>query len=150
MIANPPAIPAALDRYLSTCPDDDSSGLSHYIDRGSKLVTSAAIEALCELRQPLHEKVESLAASGYLRHRLELLKIYFEEACHDGHAGAPAHREAAFALLYFLKGCDRVPDSVPEVGLLDDAMIVQTVLQRHSIMLRAHWLRHHRAWPAEF
>ena len=149
MIANPIAIPATLDRYLSTCSDDDIAGVSHYIDRGSDLVTPAAIQALRGLREPLQAKVEALAEPGYLRHRIELLMIYFEEACREGHAGIPAHRDAAFALLYFLKGCDRVPDSVPEVGLLDDAMIIQTVLQRHSIRFRAHWQRHHRAWPAE-
>ena len=75
--------------------------------------------------------------------------IYFEDACRDGQAGIPAHRDAAFALLYFLKGFDRVPDSVPEVGLLDDALIIQTVVQRHMARLRAHWRRHHRTWPAE-
>lgn len=65
----------------------------------------------------------------------------------DGTNGTPAHREAAFALLYFLKGFDRVPDTLPEIGLLDDAMIVQIVLQRHAATLRA--LRRRRAWPAE-
>ncbi len=149
MIANPIAIPTTLDRYLSTSSDDDIAGLSHYIDRGSELVTPAAIEALRGLRQPLRAKVEALAEPGHLRHRIELLMIYVEDAYRDGHTGIPAHRDAAFALLYFLKGSDRVPDSTPEVGLLDDAMIIQTVLQRHSTGLRAHWLRHHRAWPAE-
>ena len=149
MIANPSAIPATLDWYLSTCSDDDIPGLSHYIDRGSELVTPAAIEALRSLRQPLQAKVEALAEPGYLRHRIQLLLIYFEEACRDGHAGTPAHCDAAFALLYFLKGFDRVPDFVPEVGLLDDALIIQAVVQRHWTTLREHWLRHHRTWPAE-
>lgn len=149
MIANPIAIPATLDRYLSTHSDDDIAGLSHYIDRGSELVTPAAITALRGLRQPLQAKVEAQVEPGYLRHRIELLTTYFEKACRDGHAGVPAHRDATFALLYFLKGFDRVPDFVPEVGLLDDALIIQTVVQRHWATLRAHWLRHHRTWPAE-
>lgn len=148
-IANPAAIPHKLDRYLSTYSVDDVAGVSHYLDGGSELVTPAAIESLRGLREALQAKVESLAEPGYLRHRIELLMIYFEEACCDGSADAAAHRDAAFALLYFLKSFDRVPDSVPEVGLLDDAMIVQTVLQRHSTSLRAHWLRHSRTWPAE-
>ena len=80
---------------------------------------------------------------------LELLVTYCEEVPRDGAVGTPAHRESVFALLYFLKGFDRIPDTVPEIGLLDDAMIVQIVLQRHAATLRAHWLRHRRAWPAE-
>ena len=148
MIAIAVSIPTPLDRYLSHS-DPELVGISIYIDRGAELVTPAAIEALRTLRQPMQAKVEALVEPGYLRHRIELLMTYFEEACRDGHADSPAHRDTAFALLYFLKGFDRIPDSVPEVGLLDDAIIIQTVLQRHSIRLRAHWLRHHRAWPAE-
>lgn len=142
------SIPTPLDRYLSHS-DPELIGISVYIDRGAELVTPAAIEALRGLRQPLQAKIEALVEPGYLRNRIELLMTYFEDVCRDGLAGIPAHRDAAFALVYFLKGFDRVPDSVPEVGLLDDALIIQTVVQRHSARLRAHWLRHHRPWPAE-
>jgi hypothetical protein len=55
--------------------------------------------------------------------------------------------EAAFALLFFQCATDLIPDSIPNVGLLDDAMIVSIALRRqeyafkrssHSYMLR--WL----------
>ena len=62
---------------------------------------------------------------------------------------SPAIRESAFALLYFLKGFDRIPDSVPEIGLLDDALVVQVVFQRHEAALRAHWLRRRRPWQPD-
>ena len=150
MSAKSNSIPDALDRHLSANSRDDIPGVAAYVDRGAALVTPEAIAALQRLRKPLHRKIDALKESGHLRHRLELLATYFEEACSDGHKGTPAHCDVAFALLYFLKGFDRIPDSIPEVGLLDDAMIVQIVLQRHATTLRGHWLRRRRTWPAEF
>jgi uncharacterized membrane protein YkvA (DUF1232 family) len=84
-----------------------------------------------------------------LRGRLELLAAVFDEAT----AGAPidphALREIAFVLLYFMKNADRIPDSVPQIGLLDDAVIAQFVLQRQAAAIGA-WARR-RGWalPAE-
>jgi uncharacterized membrane protein YkvA (DUF1232 family) len=126
---------------------DDIPGVCAYVDRGAALVTPEAIAALRRLRLPLQFKIAALNESDQLRQRLELLATYFAEACTDGYKGTSAHCEATFALLYFLKGFDRIPDSVPEVGLLDDALIVQIVLQRNATALRAHWLRRRRSWP---
>ncbi len=150
MNAKTSSIPDPLDRHLSANSHDDVPGVAAYVERGAALVTPEAIAALLRLRKPLHKKIAALKESGHLQHRLEMLATYFEEAATDGHKSTPAHCEAAFALLYFLKGFDRIPDSVPEVGLLDDAMIVQVVLQHHATTLRGHWLRRGRTWPAEF
>lgn len=142
------SIPETLNRYLSAGSDDDVLGVANYLKRGAELVTRDAMRVLHGLRGPLQAKIGSLK-SEHLRLRVELLDLYFDEASADGQMGTPAHREAAFALLYFLKGFDRIPDSIPEIGLLDDAMIVQIALDRHAAMLRAHWLRRGRAWPIE-
>ena len=80
---------------------------------------------------------------------LQLLALYLDESAAERTTLTPALREAAFALLYFLKGFDRIPDTVPEIGLLDDALIVQCVLDRHAAALRAHWLRRNRQWPLD-
>jgi uncharacterized membrane protein YkvA (DUF1232 family) len=143
------SIPTTLDQHLSANSRDDVAGVSAYVDRGAALVSADAISALHRLRQPLRKKIAALKESGHLRQRLELLSTYFDEALADGHRGTHAHCETAFALLYFLKGFDRIPDSVPEVGLLDDALIVQCVMQRNTTTLRAHWLRRRRNWPLE-
>jgi uncharacterized membrane protein YkvA (DUF1232 family) len=149
MAAKSSSIPSSLDQHLSANSRDDVAGVSAYVDRGAALVTAEAIAALQRLRKPLQKKIAALPESGHLRCRLELLATFFDEALTDGHKGTPAHCDAVFALLYFLKGFDRIPDSVPEVGLLDDALIVQCVLQRNTTTLRAHWLRRRRSWPAE-
>ena len=44
----------------------------------------------------------------------------------------PAHlAEACVALAYLLKGVDLIPDSIPEIGLIDDARVVARVLERN-------------------
>jgi len=149
MNARSSSIPDVLNRHLSANASDDLASVATYTERGAELVSHEAIAALRGLRPQLHAKIEALGDSLHLRRRLELLALYFDEAGTDGHNGTPAHREAAFALTYFLKDFDRIPDTVPEIGLLDDAMIVQVVLQRNATTLRAHWLRRRRSWPAE-
>lgn len=146
---DPSGIPEVLNRHLSAHARDDIPGVASYIDRGAELINADAINALRRLRLPLRAKIDAVVDSITLHRRLELLTVFFEEACTDGHYGTAAHREVTFALLYFLKGADRIPDSVPVVGLLDDAMIVQIVMQRYSTTFRAHWLRRRRVWPAE-
>ena len=143
------SIPEELNRHLSTNSHDDLPGIARYVDEGAALVTPEAVAALHALRAPLHAKIDALDVSSHLRRRLDLLATYFDETIHDGSADRSAQHDTTFALLYFLKGFDRIPDTVPEVGLLDDAMIVQTVLQRHATALRAHWLRQGRTWPGE-
>lgn len=145
MKTTPTSIPDALNRHLSAQTEGDASGLAAYVDRGSALVNAPAVAALHSLLPALHAKIETVAGSALLRRRLKLLVTYFEET-----VGGPldaAQRDVTFALLYFLKGFDRIPDSVPEIGLLDDAMIVEIVLQRHTAILQAHWARRQRAWP---
>ncbi|PAW68060.1 MAG: hypothetical protein B9S34_03595 [Opitutia bacterium Tous-C1TDCM] len=147
--ASGPSVPQTLDHYLSANHRDDIVGTLEYLERGSALVTPDAIQGLRRLRPALQAKIARIDSSDHLRQRLDLLALYFDEACRDGTTGTPPHCDVTFALLYFLKGFDRIPDSVPEIGLLDDALIVQTVLQRHATTLRAHWLRQRRSWPAE-
>ena len=148
MTITPPSIPEALNRHLSTHTETDAPSLAHYLDRGAALITPDAVEALRALRQPLQTKIDALTGSERLRQRLQVLATYFDETNHFRVADH-ARRDVAFALFYFLKGFDRIPDTVPEVGLLDDALMVDFVLQRHFTTLRVHWLRHRRLWPAK-
>lgn len=144
-----PALPAALAQFLSAAPDRDIGSVSTYITQGGALMDAAALQALAGLRAELRAKLRLLEQSVHLRRRIALLLTYCEEAGREGGAGTPTHCEAAFALLYFLQGADHIPDSLPEIGLLDDALIVQLVLHRHAVTFRAHWLRHGRVWPVD-
>ena len=69
----------------------------------------------------LHEGAERLmrlVASGQVQHCADPL---------------PAHlAEAGVALSYLLKGVDIIPDSIPEIGLTDDARVVARVFARNA------------------
>ncbi len=140
-------IPSELDRHLSAPSAGEIVSTAAYVERGGELVTPQAVAGLRSLRAALQKKIAGVEMESRLRRRLEVLAQYFDEnAGGVGPANLP-HREITFALLYFLKGFDRIPDSVPEVGLLDDALIVQDVLERHATALKGHWTRHQRTWP---
>jgi len=145
-----PTLPIDLDRYLATNSAAEITSTATYVERGGAMVSPHALTGLRRLRQPLHAKIAALKEDTLLRERLELLALYLDETAAERAALSPAIRESAFALLYFLKGFDRIPDSVPEIGLLDDALVVQVVLQRHATSLRGHWLRCRRVWRQEF
>jgi len=55
--------------------------------------------------------------------------------------------EAAFALLYFQTATDLIPDSIPGMGLLDDAMIVSLVLRRHQDAFKRSSHAYKLHWP---
>jgi hypothetical protein len=55
--------------------------------------------------------------------------------------------EAAFALLYFQRASDLIPDSIPGIGLLDDEIIVRFVLGRHGQAFRSSSHGDNPSWP---
>lgn len=143
-------LPTDLDRFLATNAAADITSTATYVEQGGALVTPHALTGLRALRRPLEAKLAALDRDSRLRARLEILALYLDECAAERATLSPAIRQAAFALLYFLKGFDRIPDTVPEIGLLDDALVVQIVLQRHDAALRGHWLRRRRIWLQEF
>ena len=49
----------------------------------------------------------------------------------------PSHlAEAGVAAAYILKGVDLIPDTIPEIGLTDDARILARVLERNPMLRR--------------
>lgn len=63
---------------------------------------------------------------------IELLQSPEVEACSDP---LPKHlAEAGVAAAYILKGVDLIPDSIPEIGLTDDARILARVLERNPTL----------------
>lgn len=141
-------LPADLEHHLSTATPLGIRTISAYIERGAELVTPGALAELLRSRDQLYARIADLSESPHLRRLLHQLACYFEEACRDGHFGTRPHREVAFALLYFLKGADRIPDTLPRIGLLDDVVVAQIVHAANETTLRAHWLRHRRTWAA--
>lgn len=139
---------ASLGNYLRRAAAEGlSSSPSEFIATGASQVSPEALRALRGLLPQVGRKARSIKDSERLRQRLDLLALYAaEETARDG-ASLQVLREVGFVLYYFLKGFDVIPDSVPEVGYVDDALLVETVLRLHESTLRAHWQRHGREWP---
>ena len=54
--------------------------------------------------------------------------------------------ESAFALLYTVKDIDLIPDDIPEVGFIDDAIVTEIVLARHAPIFEQHCATHDLDW----
>jgi uncharacterized membrane protein YkvA (DUF1232 family) len=86
---------------------------------------------------------------AYLSDQLEFLCLFVEErvARRSGDLAEEPVAEAAFALLYFQRTTDLIPDSIPSLGLLDDSMIVALVLRRQEKAFKASSHAHLLRWP---
>lgn len=137
---------AALGRYLSQKPGADTqTSPTAYVAKGADTVTPSDLNGLRQLLPQIRKKTAAITDSARFRQRLDVLVRYFEETA--AAAGTTERRETAFVLFYFLKGYDLIPDSLPEIGLLDDALLVETVYNRNLLALRTHWAAQGRPWP---
>jgi uncharacterized membrane protein YkvA (DUF1232 family) len=84
----------------------------------------------------------------YLSDQLDFLSLVVEEHVADRDPAAAMVGEAAFALLYFRRATDLIPDSIPGMGLLDDAIIVRIVLGRHEHAFKSSSHAYKLSWPA--
>jgi uncharacterized membrane protein YkvA (DUF1232 family) len=85
----------------------------------------------------------------YLADQLEFLCLFVEEQVvrrNPDLAEEPV-AEAAFALLYYQWSTDLIPDSIPNLGLLDDAMIVSMVLRRQERAFKRSSYGYMLRWP---
>ncbi|MDI1320050.1 MAG: DUF1232 domain-containing protein [bacterium] len=136
---------APLSRYLSLQPDTGKPrNPTNYLVDGAACVNTDDLSGLHRLLPQVRKKTAAITDSDRLRRRLVVLADYYQESS----AGdSPVRREIAFVLYYFLKGYDLIPDSIPEIGLLDDALLVESVLRRNQHALSSHWTARGRDWP---
>lgn len=137
-----------LSRYLAQKPGaGHQPSPTHYVVQGAASVQASDLALLADLLPQVRAKAARIKDSARLRLRLELLSQYYAEA--PVRSDPSAQRETAFVLHYFLRGRDLIPDSLPEIGLLDDALLVETVFRRNRHTLEAHWAARSRPWPRE-
>ena len=91
----------------------------------------------------------SLQTYPYLLDHLEFLLLVVKEqgARRSHYSTRRLVSEAAFALRYFEHTSDLIPDSIPGMGLLDDAMITSLVLRRHEAAFKHSSHAHKLRWP---
>ena len=85
----------------------------------------------------------------YLSYQLEFLCLFVEEQIvgRNRDAAEEPVAEAAFALLYFQRSTDLIPDSIPGMGLMDDSIIVCIVLGRHEHAFKSSSHGYKLSWP---
>jgi uncharacterized membrane protein YkvA (DUF1232 family) len=85
----------------------------------------------------------------YLPDQLEFLSLFVEEQVvgRNRDLAEQPVAEAAFALLYFQRPTDLIPDAIPGIGILDDAMIAGMVLRRQEHAFKRSSHAHMLRWP---
>jgi uncharacterized membrane protein YkvA (DUF1232 family) len=110
----------SLDEYIETERAGMTAGRLRELSGFSARIFAKLATEQARHHHDLHEGTESL------------LRIVASWQTEDCASPLPEHlAEAGVALAYLLKGVDFIPDSIPEIGLADDARLVARVLDRN-------------------
>ncbi len=128
-----------------------------FLDTRSARLTPEDLTALAGRLPALRERFHGIAGreSPELAEQVEFLSEIVEDCVAGVNCEVPdaCKREAAFALLYLEMEDDTLPDPVPDIGLVDDLLLVNAVLCRHEVALRATPRGHLWTWqvrPVDF
>jgi uncharacterized membrane protein YkvA (DUF1232 family) len=123
--------------------------LNEFIQSQACALSLAELDRLTADLPALRERFATIPAQTYpyLAEQLQFLSVAVEDQVVRDPAGQIVG-EAAFALLYFKRATDLIPDSIPGMGLLDDAMMVRIVLGRHEQAFKSSSHGYKLSWPA--
>jgi uncharacterized membrane protein YkvA (DUF1232 family) len=123
--------------------------LTGFIQNQARALSLAELDRLTADLPALRERFAKIPAQTYpyLADQLQFLSLVVEDQVVRDPAGEIVG-EAAFALLYFQRSTDLIPDSIPGMGLLDDAMIVRIVLGRYEQAFKVSPHGYTLSWPA--
>jgi uncharacterized membrane protein YkvA (DUF1232 family) len=125
--------------------------LMDFIESQARALSHADLEALILDLAGLRSRLTEVAQRyPNFTEQFEFLALVVEtESTKLNGDSIPQHvTEAAFALLYFQRAADLIPDMIPGLGLLDDAMIVNMVLRRNERAFRAYSHASRLSWSA--
>ena len=123
--------------------------LTGFIQSQARAFSIADIDRLIVDLPALRKRFAKVSAQKYpdLADQLQFLSLVIEDQMVRDPAGEVVG-EAAFALVYFQRETDLIPDSIPGMGLLDDAMMVRLVLGRHQQTFQSSPQGYKLSWPA--
>jgi len=123
--------------------------ITDFIQSQGRALSLADLDRLIADLPALRERFAKIPAQTYpyLADQLQFLSLVVEDQVVRDPA-AELVGEAAFALFYFERTTDLIPDSIPGMGLLDDAMIVHIVLGRHEQAFKSSSHAYELSWPA--
>lgn len=118
----------------------EAVSLDSYITCEREEMTAAHLRELSGFTGQMFAKLATDQARQHLdlhegtEHLVRILGSAEVQACTDP---LPHHlAEAGVAAAYLLKGMDLIPDSVPEIGLTDDARLMARVFDRNPELLK--------------
>lgn len=111
------------------------------ITRGASGLTPAAVQQLVSDIPDVRERFADLREAGYPEagRQFGFLSQVIELVWTDQYRDMPygAALEAAYAVSYFAREGDLIPDSLGAIGLIDDIAVAQTVLVRNAAAFQA-------------
>jgi len=134
----PPANESSTHDLLLRLLSEDRAYIDAIIEAGSSAIQAKDLHATLSKRDLIARKVQTIReVSQQLTHQFwEILRTL--EAAALVNARDPLARylaEGAFAAAYLLEEEDLIPDSIPGMGLADDAIIVKRVVSRNGRQL---------------
>lgn len=125
--------------------------LIDFVQSQASVLSVADLDRLIADLPALRERFTTIPSQTYpyLSDHLEFISLVVEDQV-TGPNRDPISQtvsEAAFALLYFQSTTDLIPDPIPGMGLLDDAMIVSLVLRRHEDVFKRSSHAYKLRWP---
>jgi uncharacterized membrane protein YkvA (DUF1232 family) len=109
--------------------------IERFIEDEARQVNSSDLRVLKSFTSRLLDKLKETSADEYpgLREAVHIIIGVLESPAAQ-QAKDPLPRwlaETGFAAGYFLKRFDLIPDHLPQIGLADDALILQRVIERN-------------------
>jgi uncharacterized membrane protein YkvA (DUF1232 family) len=126
--------------------------LIDFIQSRASALSVADLNRLIADLPALRERFTTIPSQTYpyLSDQLQFLSRVFKDEVTGSNRDPISQTvsEAAFALLYFQTATDLIPDSIPDMGLLDDAIIASLVLRR--MRTRSNVVRTHTSYTGRF
>jgi uncharacterized membrane protein YkvA (DUF1232 family) len=140
--------PGAMTNKASGFKEAMITELTDFIQSRARAFSIADIGRLIVDLPALRKRFAEISAQRYpdLADQLQFLSLVIEDQLVRDPAGEMVG-EAAFALSYFQHETDLIPDSIPGMGLLDDAMMVRLVLSRHQKGFKFSPQGYNPNWP---
>jgi uncharacterized membrane protein YkvA (DUF1232 family) len=116
------------------------SGEVAHIDKfiiiGSSQISSADLQKISEQSQQVHEKIYLIREEGLsdLKRQTRLIMQTIEFAVRlQFEDPLPTYlAEGGFAMLYLIREEDLIPDLIPGIGLIDDAILIKRAFYRNE------------------